>query len=77
MRDCQSLPLIKIGNGEGEVSPDILGFSEVYFQNFTYIGYNTFVAFPIINESVMKRGFVVTFDARWNFMSSEPMADLV
>ena len=75
-RDCIAYPLLKIGNGEGEISPDILGFSEVSFQYFVYIGFNSFAAFPMANESVLKRGFVVSFDARWKFMSSEPMAVL-
>ena len=45
-----ALPLIKIGEGEGEISPDILGFREVSYQYFHYIGFNTFVAFPMANE---------------------------
>ena len=63
--------------GEDEISPHDLGFNEVSFQYFIHIGFNTFAAFPMANESVIKRGFLVTFDARWNFMSSEPMADLL
>ena len=31
-RDCQSKTILKIGDGEGEVSASDLGFSEVYFQ---------------------------------------------
>ena len=49
-RECMALPLIKIGEGEGEISPDILGFREVSYQYFHYIGFNTFVAFPMANE---------------------------
>ena len=77
IRDCTAQSLLKIGDREGEISPAQLGFSEVYFQYFIPIAYRTYAAFPIEQEAILKKGFLVSFDARWNFQSSEPMTELV
>jgi len=55
------------------VSPSRLGFSEVYFQYFIPIEHRTFVAFPIEQEAILKKGFIVTFNDRWQFVKSEPL----
>ena len=31
IRDCHSKRILTIGEGEGDISPKVLGFSEVYF----------------------------------------------
>ena len=46
-RECQSVTVLKIGENEGEISPSVLGFSEVYFQYFVPVGERTFAAFPL------------------------------
>ena len=68
--------MLKIGDGEGEVSPSVLGFSEIYFQYFIDLGDFTFAAFPIEQEAILKKGFLLTFDSKWRFKSSEPLPDL-
>jgi hypothetical protein len=75
-RDCHSKRILTIGEGEGDISPKVLGFSEVYFQYFVAIDHRTFAAFPLEQEAILKKGFVVTFDTRWKFKSSEPLPDL-
>ena len=77
MRECHAVSLLKIGDREGEISPTTLGFSEVYFQYFIPISHRTFAAFPIEQEAILKKGFLVTFDTRWNFQNSEPMTELI
>ena len=67
IRECTAVSLLKIGDREGEISPALLGFSEVYFQYFIPIAHRTFAAFPIEQEAILKKGFLVSFDARWNF----------
>ena len=75
IRECTAREILKIGDGEGEISADRLGFSEVYFQYFVHIENRTFVAFPIEQEAILKKGFKVTFDQRWNFQSSEELPE--
>jgi len=58
---------LTIGEGEGDISPKDLGFQEVYFQYFVPIDHRTFAAFPLEQEAILKKGFLVTFDARWKF----------
>lgn len=76
VRDCQSKKVLTIGEGEGETSPSVLGFQEIYFQYFVAIDYRTFAAFPLEQEAILKKGFLVTFDTHWKFKSSTPLPDL-
>lgn len=66
-RELKTQPILKIGDGEGEVSPAELGFSEVYFQYFIDLGDNRFAVFPIEQEAILKKGFIVKFDSKWRF----------
>lgn len=66
-RECGQVDILKIGEAPGEVSPSKLGFSEVYFQYFVPIEHRTFVAFPIDQEAILKKGFIVTFNEKWQF----------
>ena len=67
MRDCSEQRILSIGTEEGDTSPDVLGFSEIYFQYFIQIDHRKFVAFPIEQEAILKKGFVVTFNSKWQF----------
>ena len=75
-RECQSVTVLKIGENEGEISPSKLGFSEVYFQYFVPIGERTFAAFPLEQEAILKKGFLVSFDHKWKYQESKPLPDL-
>lgn len=68
--------ILKIGDGEGEISPAVLGFNEIYFQYFIPLSRNKFTVFPLEHESMLQKGFLLEFDGLWNFKSSTPIADL-
>lgn len=76
IRELQAVPLLKIGEGEGETSPTVLGFSEVYFQYFIDLGNFTYAVFPIEQEAILKKSYIVKFDSKHRFKSSTPMAPL-
>ena len=77
MRHCSQIQLLKIGDKEGEISKEVLGFSEVYFQYFFQVGPRTFIAFPLEQEALLKIGYEVEFDVNWNFKSSKPIPALL
>ena len=64
---------MKIGDGDGEISPSKLHFNEVYFQYFIPVGHRVFAAFELEQEAILKKGFLVTFDNKWQFKSSVPL----
>jgi len=69
---------LSIGDDEaqGQISAARLGFSEIYFQYFIDLGDGSFAVFPIEQEAILKKGFIVTFDSKWRFKSSEAMPEL-
>ena len=73
-RECSQKTILKIGDGEGEVPSATLGFSEIYFQYFIQIDPRSFVAFPIEQEAILKKGFIVSFNKNWEFESSTELA---
>ena len=58
-RQLKTKQLLKIGTGAGEISPEVLQFSEVYFQYFIQTEPTTFYAWPIENEAILTKGFKV------------------
>ena len=65
IRECKQVDILKIGEGDGEISPNKLHFNEVYFQYFIPVGHRQFVAFELEQEAILKKGFLVTFDNKW------------
>ena len=63
IRHCAEKLILDIGTGEGQTSPEALGFSEVYFQYFIPLAHRTFVAFPLEQEALLKVGHIVKFDS--------------
>ena len=59
---------MKIGEGEGEISPSLLGFSEVNFKYFIDLGDNRFAVFPLEQGMILNKGFVLNFDSKWKFI---------
>ena len=75
-RECLERRILSIGEGAGEISPSILGFQEIYFQYFVWVDHRTYAAFPLEQEAILKKGFLVTFDSSWKFLNSEPLPEL-
>ena len=68
--------LLKIGSGEYDDSPDVLGFSEIYFQWLIPIDSYNFLAFPMKNEALLKNGFLLAFGTNFKLKSSKPIAPM-
>jgi hypothetical protein len=75
VRNLVSTRILKIADSdsapkEGETAPSDLGFNEAYFQYFIFLGDFTFVVFPIEQEAILKKGFVLKFNSKWKFQES-------
>ena len=69
VRQLHSQLILSIGDDEaqGQISAARLGFSEIYFQYFIDLGDGSFAVFPIEQEAILKKGFIVRFDSKWRF----------
>ena len=72
--------LFKIGETDDVASktycPKTLGFSEVYFQYLIQVSDFEFYAFPLHDESYIKKGFYLKFDQSYKLISSKEIATL-
>ena len=48
----------------------------MYFQYFIPVGDRVYAAFPLEQEAILRKGFLVKFDHNWKFVASKPLPDL-
>lgn len=73
-KELSYFPILKIGDGEGEVSADTLGFKEIYFQWFVPYEQDYYV-WPIEDEAFLQPGFHLTYKD-YKFQKSDKIADI-
>lgn len=74
-KDQEYSLLLKIGEQNENArswSPEVLGFTEIYFQFWLKLTEYKHIVFPLTDEAFLEQGFRLSFDKNWRLMS-EPI----